>query len=172
MTDPANATESHDGGLLAPKPGAKPVDHCFRCGKETSAGQGLCEEHNPHQLRGPSPTQMHATIFGGIALGVLALFILARFAVGTTGPYAAEVTASAAAPDGGAAVSYAVTNEGDSDGVADCRITRDGVPRPDDLAFRTGTVPAGETIVYERQLDPPPGASVPYDPEVLSVICS
>lgn len=172
MTDPAKAPDSHDGGLLAPKPGAKPVDHCFRCGKETPAGQGLCEEHNPNHLRGPSSTQMHATIFGGIALGVLGFFVLASLAVGTTGPYLAEVTASAAGPGGGAAVSYAVTNEGESDGVADCRITRDGVPRPDDLAFRTGTVPGGETVLYERELDPPPGAGVPYDPEVLSVICT
>jgi hypothetical protein len=115
---------------------------------------------------------MHATIFGGIALGVLAFFLLAGLAVGTTGPYTAVVTASGAAPGGGASIAYAVTNEGASDGVADCRITRDGVPRPDDLAFRTGTVPGGETIVFERQLEPPPGAGVPYDPEVLSVICS
>jgi hypothetical protein len=172
MTDPANATESHDAGFLAPKPGAQPVAHCFRCGKETPAGQGLCKKHNPHRINGPSSTQMHATVFGGIALGVLALFILARLAVGATGPYVSEVTVSAAGPGGGAAVSFAVTNEGDSDGVADCRVTRDGIPRPDDLAFRSDTVPAGETVVYERQLDPPPVASVSYDPESLSVVCT
>ena len=80
---------------------------------------------------------MHATIFGGIVLGVIGFFFLASLAVGTTGPYASAVTGSSAAPDGGVTLSFTVTNEGDAEGVADCRVTRDGVPRPDDLAFRT-----------------------------------
>ena len=172
MTDSANATESHENGFLAPKADGEPVDHCFRCGVETPPGQGLCKEHNPNKLRGPSSTQMHATVFGGIVLGVLAFFLIARLAVGTTGPYSAEVTASAAASGGGAAIAFAVTNEGDSDGVADCRVTRDGVPRPDDLAFRTARVAAGQTVIFERQLAPPVGAGVGYDPEAISVLCS
>ena len=68
-------------GFLAPKPDGKPVDHCFRCGVETPAGVGLCDEHNRGHLSGPSSTQMHATIFGGIVLGVIAFFLLASLAV-------------------------------------------------------------------------------------------
>jgi hypothetical protein len=172
MTDPANETKSHDDGFLAPKAEGQPVGRCFRCGVETAPGQGLCEKHNPNKLRGPGSTQMHATIFGGIVLGVLGFFILAGLAVGTTGPYSAEVTASAGETNGGAAIAFAVTNEGDSDGIADCRVTRDGVPRPDDLAFRTARLAAGTTVVFERELTPPADAGVNYDPEALSVLCS
>ncbi len=172
MTDPSPAGGAHEGGFLAPKAGSKPLDHCFRCGRETPAGQSLCDDHNPRRLAGPSTTQMHATIFGGIAIGVLAFFVIARLAVGTTGPYDAEVTASSAGPNGGAAVSFVVTNEGDSEGVADCRVTRDGVPRPDDLAFRTARLPAGTTVTFERDLMPPPAESVRYDPQTLSIDCT
>jgi hypothetical protein len=172
VTDPSAANDAQGAGFLAPRAGAQPRDRCLRCGKETPAGQSLCEEHNPRRLAGPSTTQMHATIFGGIVIGVLAFFVIARFAVGTTGPYTTEVTATTAGPAGGAAVSFVVTNEGDSDGVADCRVTRDGVPRPDDLAFRTERVPAGGTVAFQRDLLPPPVDSVGYDPESLSIRCT
>ena len=50
-------------------------------------------------------------------------------------------------------------------------VTRDGVPRPDDLAFRTVALPAGETVTFERELTPPP--SIPsYDMESLTVVCT
>ena len=172
MTEPANAAEAHDRGFLAPRPGSKPVDHCFRCGTATPVGQGLCDKHNPNHISGPSSTQMHATVFGGIVLGVIGFFVLAGLVVGTTGPYAAEVLAASVDADGNIAISYAVTNEGESSGVADCRVTRDGVPRPQDLAFRTAPVPAGETMTFERDISPRPGGVVAYDTEAMSVICS
>ncbi|MGD8684535.1 MAG: hypothetical protein PVG27_11335 [Chloroflexota bacterium] len=173
MTGSANPTQAtSDHGFLAPKPEAKPVDHCFRCGVETPAGVGLCEAHNRGHLSGPSATQMHATVFIGIALGVLGFFLLASLSVTTTGPYASDVTSAAAGPDGGVALAYSVTNEGADEGIADCRVTRDGVPRPDDLAFRTTAVPGGETVIFERQLAPPPEGSVRYDPEAMTVICT
>lgn len=172
MTDPTDVNKPQHLGFLSPKAGAKPVDHCFRCGKETPAGQGLCEEHNPRKLAGPSSTQMHATIFGGVVLGVLLFFVIARLAVGTTGPYATEISASSASVDGGALVSFVITNEGDSDGVADCRVTRDGVPRPDDFAFRSQRLSAATSVTFERQLMAPPASSVRYDPEKLSISCT
>lgn len=172
MRDPTDAAEARHGGFLSPKPGSHPVDHCFRCGRETAAGAGLCDDHNPNKLAGPSSTQMHATIFGGVVLGIVAFFIIARLAVGNTGPYATEVTASSAGPDGAAAVSFVVTNEGDDAGIADCRVTRDGVPRPDDLAFRTQRVPAGASVALERELMAPPPGSVSYDPGYISITCT
>jgi predicted nucleic acid-binding Zn ribbon protein len=172
MTEPADAAETREGGFLAPKPDAKPVDHCFRCGVATPAGQGLCDEHNPHHLSGPSSTQMHATIFGGIVLGVIGFFLLAGLVVGTTGPYTAEVITASADPDGLIAISFTVTNEGESEGVADCRVTRDGVLRPEDLAFRTATVAAGESMTFEREISPRPGGVVAYDTAAMSVICT
>lgn len=175
MPDPTNAATASsppEHGFLAPRGGAEPVDHCFRCRKETPAGQALCDEHNPRRLPGPSATQMHATIFGGVVLGVLLFFVVARLAVGTTGPYGTEVIASSGGPDGTAVVSFAVTNEGDSDGVADCRVTRDGVPRPEDLSFRTERLPAETTVTFERQLAAPPAGTVAYDPPTITIVCS
>ena len=77
MTGSVNPTEAPgDKGFLAPKPDGRPVDHCFRCGVATAPGVGLCDEHNRGHISGPSSTQMHATIFGGIVLGVLAFFLI------------------------------------------------------------------------------------------------
>jgi len=172
MTGSVNPSEARaDSGFLAPKPDTQPVDHCFRCGVETPASVGLCDKHNKGHLSGPSSTQMHATIFGGIVLGVLGFFLLANFAVAKTGPYASEVSAAGAGPDGGVTLSFTVTNEGDAAGVADCRVTRDGVPRPDDQTFRTGTVPGGETVTLHRELLAPPEDSVGYDTEAITVAC-
>ena len=42
---------------------------------------------------------------------------------------------------------------------------------PDDVAFRTPAVAAGETISLERELTPEPDSPVAYVPELLSVIC-
>ena len=172
MTGSVNPTEAPgDKGFLSPKPDAEPVDHCFRCGVETPPGVGLCDEHNKGHLSGPSSTQMHATVFVGIVLGVVGFFFIASLAVTTTGPFASAVTSAAGGPDGGVSLAYTVTNEGESDGIADCRVTRDGVPRPEDLAFRTATVPAGETVTFERELTAPP-TRPGYDTESLTVVCT
>jgi len=171
MTGSANPTEAPgDSGFLAPKPDAQPVDHCFRCGRETPAGVGLCEEHNLGHLSGPSSTQMHATIFIGIVIGVIGLFLLANLAVTTTGPYASAVSSATGGPNGTVSLVFTVTNEGEEDGVADCRVTRDGVPRPEDLAFRTQALPGGETVSFERELTAPQVAPA-YDVESLTVDC-
>ena len=169
-SSPVEATGDH--GFLAPKPDRQPVDHCFRCGAETPAGVGLCEAHNRGRLSGPSSTQMHATVFIGIVVGVIGFFLIASLAVTTTGPFDSVVTAAAAGPDGGVSLTYTVTNAGEDEGVADCRVTRDGVPRPDDLAFRTVALAGGETVTFERELAPPPSDSVAYDTESLTVVCT
>ena len=174
MTEPANSpqTQAQDEGFLAPRPESHPVDHCFRCGVETPAGVGLCDEHNPRKLPGPSSTQMHATIFGGILIGVIGFFFIARLAISSEGPWPTEVTGAVSDGAGGVAITISVTNDGGSGGVADCRVTRDGVPRPDDLAFRTAAVPPGETVTFERSLSAPPPGSIVYDVEALTVVCT
>ena len=86
-TSATSATD--DSGFLAPKRDGQPTDHCFRCGKATPPGVALCAEHNPGRLRGPSATQMHATVFVGVVLGVIGFFVLARGAVSTSGPFPA-----------------------------------------------------------------------------------
>jgi hypothetical protein len=131
----------------------------------------LCDEHNPSRLRGPSATQMHATVFVGLVVGVLGFLVLARGAVSTSGPFAAAVTAAVPAEAGALAVTFDVTNEGSAEAMADCRITRDGVPRPDDIAFRSPRLPAGQTVSLERVLVSDPDSYVAYDAERLSLIC-
>lgn len=172
MTGSVNPTEAPgDKGFLSPRPEGQPVDHCFRCGKETAPGVGLCAEHNKGKLSGPSSTQMHATIFIGIVIGVIGFFFIASLAVTSTGPYASSVTSATGGPDGAVSLVFTVTNEGDEEGVADCRVTRDGVPRPEDLAFRTEALPGGETVSFERELAAP--VVIPaYDVESLTVDCT
>ena len=115
---------------------------------------------------------MHATVLGGMVLGVIGFFVLAGQLVGTTGPYDARITSSSRVPGGGVALSFTVANVGSSDGVADCRVTRDGVPRPDDLAFRTEHVPAGGSVVVEKVAPAPPQGSVVYQVDQLTVDCT
>jgi hypothetical protein len=170
--DPDPESPREGQGFLAPPPDSRPVDHCMRCGVETAPGVALCEDHNRGHLSGPSATQMHATIFGGIVLGVIGFLLLANLAVRSAGPFAATVMGASAAADGAVTLSLTVANEGASDSVADCRVTRDGVPRPDDLAFRTEVVPGGASVGLQRELAAPPEGSVGYDVESLTVICS
>jgi hypothetical protein len=132
---------------------------------------GLCDEHNPKQLTGPSSTQMHATVFAGIVLGVIGLFVVFRLTLTDAGPFSTHVTSAGAVAGGAVAVAFSLTNEGDTEGRADCRFTRDGVPRPDDVAFRSPAVAGGATISLEQQLAPGSDSTVAYDPELLSIIC-
>ena len=99
---------------------------------------------------------MHATILGGVLLGVLGFLILMRFSAGPGDPFRVELLGAGADPSGGVALAFSIVNEADSSRVADCRVTRDGVPRPDDLAFRTQRLPAGERVLVERVVPPAP----------------
>ena len=168
-TPPSDGVRS--GGFLAPPDDAEPTDRCFRCGRPVPAGVGLCDEHNPGHVRGPSSTQMHATVLIGILVGIVGFFILARLAVGSTGPYAVDIIGAATDNVGDVAVAYSILNEGESDGVADCRVTRDGVPRPDDLAFRSPSLPPADAVLFERTVAQPRNGTVSYDPDRLSIVC-
>lgn len=170
-TDPAPGPDAKRG-FLAPPPDSKPVDHCVRCGVETPPGVSLCDEHNPSKIEAPSATQMHATIFGGIAIGVVGLFLLARLAVSTSGPFSTDIVNIETAPDGAVTLAFTVTNDGDSKGVPDCRVTRDGVPRPDDFAFRISALESGASSQVEQVLPDPPDGSAGYVVDKLSVTCT
>jgi predicted nucleic acid-binding Zn ribbon protein len=171
MSATPDPSSSNEHGFLAPAPGDQPVDHCVRCGAATPLGVGLCDEHNPKALRGPSPTQMHATVFLGIVIGVIGLFVLFRLSQTDAGPFPTQVTATSAGAAGALSVAFEITNEGRASGHADCRFTRDGVPRPDDVAFRTPEMAAGETLSLSRELAPEADRPVAYLPDLLSVIC-
>ncbi len=158
-------------GFLAPSPTGHPVSHCYRCGKETPPGVSLCDADNPGKVKPPSATQLHATILGGVVLGIALLLVLLRFAVDESGPFGTSITGHVALADGGVQVAVRVTNAGDHEGIATCRITRDGTPRPDDLAFRTERLAPGATVTVTRTV-PAPAGSAALVPERMTVICA
>jgi len=158
-------------GFLAPPATARPVGRCYRCGTETPPGVSLCDADNPGGAKAPSATQVHATILVGVVAGVALLLLLFRFAVARSGPYDTAVAGHIALADGGVEVAVTVTNAGDSEGVANCRITRDGSPRADDLAFRTDRLAPGASVTVTRTVPPPPPPVV-LVPERMTVICA
>ncbi len=158
-------------GFLAPSPTGHPISHCYRCGKETPPGVSLCDEDNPGRISTPSATQVHATILVGVVAGFALFLVLLRFAVDHSGPYDAGITGHVALADGGVQVAVTVTNAGGDDGIASCRITRDGTPRPDDLAFRTERLAPGATVTVTRTV-PAPDSPAVLVPERMTVTCA
>lgn len=158
-------------GFLAPSPTGHPASHCYRCGKETPPGVSLCDADNPGKARAPSATQVHATILVGVVIGFALLLFGFRFAVDQSGPFATSVAGHVALADGGVQVAVHVTNSGDREGIASCRITRDGTPRPDDLAFRTERLAPGASVTITRTVPAPSGPAI-LVPERMTIICA
>lgn len=169
-TDPVQAPEQ--GGFLAPRPGSTPGDRCYRCGKPTPAGVAVCAACNPGKVKGPSATQLHATILLGVILGAIMLFVGWRFMVGQGGPYTATISERVMNPDGGPSVTIVVANTGEKAGVANCRVTRDGAPRPDDPTYRTERIEPGSSDSLAKVLPAPPVTSPAYELERMTVICT
>jgi hypothetical protein len=155
--------------LLAPPPDARPGDRCVRCGQPTPPGVSLCDADNPGKIAAPSATQMHGTILVGVILAAVGFLLLARLLVGSGGPFQASIIGRATLPDGGTEVAIRVANQGSSDGIATCRVTRDGTPRQDDLSFRTERIAAGASLELTRTL--PAVARPPYDPSRMTAVC-
>ena len=161
-----------EGGFLAPRPGSVPADRCYRCGKPTAPGIALCDACNPGKVKGPSATQLHATILGGVVLGGIFLLLIWKFMVGAGGPYAATLAETTMNADGGPSIVVTITNTGKQSGVANCRVTRDGAPRPDDPTYRTDRIEPGQSVSIERIVPPPPVTSPAYEIDRMSVICT
>ncbi len=159
---------------MANTPGADTEypDRCARCGRPTPAGVSLCEEDNPGHIKAPSATQMHGTILVAVLFGFLLFIVGARFAVGGGGPFTATVEGRATLADGGIQIAVRVANGGRSTAPADCRVTRDGQPRPEDVDFRTTDIAPGATLDLDRTLLPVPDGEAPYDLQRLTVTCT
>jgi len=140
-----------------PVPPSRPIPThpCARCGAPVGLEIGLCERCNPLGLRDAASSQVHGTVFVGVALAVASLAIIAHIAVSGIGPFAAQVTAVRAAPDAAGSVitTISVRNNGTSAGTASCRVTD-----PADRGIQTSH------IVYSPMI--PPGQSVVFDFEV------
>jgi hypothetical protein len=169
--DPApTVTESR--GFLAPPSGAQPVSHCVRCGVETPPGVSMCEADNPGRITTPSANQLHATILMGVVVGFIGFFLLMRVAVSQGGPYSATIAGRATTADGGLSVAVTIVNRGTNEGIATCRITRDGSSRPDDVTFRTERLAPGATTTLTRDVPPPTEKQPPFLVDRVSALCS
>ncbi|MFI5262370.1 MAG: hypothetical protein ACHQZR_07445 [Candidatus Limnocylindrales bacterium] len=149
-----------------------PHQTCQRCGKPTPLGVGLCDEDNPGHISGPGTAQLHATILGGVAIGFIGLALLGRLALAGVGPFTGQLTSATIQIDGGIAVTLTVRNDGTKTANATCRVSRGGVPAPDDIDFLTDPLRPGETLTYHEQSLPAGPDSLPYDPARLAVRCT
>ena len=148
-----------------------PPSHCIRCGKETPPGVSLCDDDNPGHIKAPSTFQVHGTVLLGVGVGVVGLLLLFQLAIRHAGPFDAVMLGSSIAADGSTQIQLQVDNQGSSDSFANCRVTRDGSPRADDLALRTPSIAAHGTVVITRTL-PVPAEPPPYDPTRLTISCT
>ena len=106
----------------------------------------------------------------GVGIGVAGFLLLAQLTIRHAGPFAASLAGSSTQADGNVQVQLLIENQGSSDSIANCRVTRDGSPRSDDLALRTPSVPANSSITITRTL-PVPVEPPPYDPARLTITC-
>jgi hypothetical protein len=115
----------------------------------------LCERCNPLGLKDSASSQVHGTVFVGVALAIVALAVVAHVAVSGIGPFVAEVASVRAAPGGatGVVATITVRNTGTRAGIASCRLT--------DPSNRG--VQASE-ILYSPTVEP--GATIRFDHEV------
>jgi hypothetical protein len=172
MTNDPSPVADAPRGFLSPSPTGHPGSHCIRCGRPTPAGVALCDDDNPGGIKGPSATQVHGTILAGVVLGGLVFLALARLAIGVGGPYVTDISGRASLAGGGVELVFAVTNSGHDRGIANCRVTRDGSPRPDDYQFRTEFIDPGATIQLTKQLPAPSGGAAGYDLPRATVACT
>jgi len=165
-----SVSESH--GFLSPAAGGHPVSHCVRCGVETPPGVSMCDADNPGRIKSPSANQLHATILMGVVVGFIGFFLLLRIAVSQGGPYSATIAGRATTAGGGLSVAVTVVNTGTKDGIATCRITRDGSSRPDDVTFRTERLAPGATATLTRDVPPPTEKQPPFLLDRVSALCT
>ncbi|MFP5342629.1 MAG: hypothetical protein ACLGIJ_06875 [Candidatus Limnocylindria bacterium] len=128
---------------------AEPTHPCARCGLAVAAGVGLCERCNPLGLRDVASSQVHGTVFVVLALGIVALAIVARLAVAGVGPFSASVDEVIATADG-LTVTLTVQNEGDGAAQTTCRVG-DPAGAGNRAAFvLTPRLEAGERRTFQR----------------------
>lgn len=102
---------------------ASPATHgCQRCGAIVPIDVGLCERCNPLGLADSSSSQLHGTVFIGVALAVIALALFGRLALAGVGPFSGTLGTVVPAGDG-LAITLTVTNKGTGSGQTTCRVT-------------------------------------------------
>ena len=140
---------------------------CARCGAPVALDVGLCERCNPLGLKDSASSQVHGTVFVAVGLGIVALALIARWAVAGIGPFSAQVL-DVRSDNGTLSISLRVTNEGSSPGTTTCRVTDpaiQGSGRP--AFFLTPRIDSKATIEIVQPL---PGFGTAVRP--LAVDCA
>lgn len=145
-----------------------PTHGCLRCGTQIPLTDALCAACNPAGLEQPAASQAHGTVFGGIALAVVAMLVAATVLVGGVGPFDGRLV-SATPTGGGVVLTLAVANAGRRDGQATCRVWDPaylGNP-PIETYVRTPTITAGETLTFTQRV-----VDLGTEPRAFGVDCS
>ncbi|HEX7474104.1 MAG TPA: hypothetical protein VF323_13555 [Candidatus Limnocylindrales bacterium] len=139
----------------------EPTHACVRCGRPVVMTVGMCERCNPLGLADPAASQVHGTVFLAIAIGVVALAVLARLMLSGIGPF--QATVSAVAPTtAGLNVTLSVTNQGSRAGSSTCRVHNGAALMNDDAAyFLSPQIEPGATATFTRETSALGSATVP-----------
>jgi predicted nucleic acid-binding Zn ribbon protein len=133
-------------------PAVGPTHGCVRCGAPVPLDIAMCERCNPLGLPQPASSQAHGTVFLAIALSVVGLALLGRFALSGIGPFSGSIVGLVPAPPG-LAITLSVTNGGSSAGSTTCRVFDPSQPGLGaDSAFLTSpAVEPGQTIAFSGE---------------------
>ncbi|MFL5779189.1 MAG: hypothetical protein ACJ761_09625 [Chloroflexota bacterium] len=129
-----------------------PTHGCARCGAPVALDVGLCERCNPLGLKDSASSQVHGTAIAAVAIAVVTLAVVGRFALAGVGPFSGAVTAVVPA-GAGLAVTLEVKNEGSSAGQTTCRLSitgdRSGAPSAFVLSPR---IEPGQQVSFTKQV--------------------
>ena len=152
---------------LVPATPAPPTHGCVRCGAPVAIDVALCEDCNPIGLAQPSASQVHGTVFVGVALAVILLAVMARLSVSGIGPFDAQVSAVASSDDG-LAVTLLVSNAGTSIGSTTCRITDPSARYGGASAYvQSPRIGPGQTVTFTAEV-----GQLGTTPRLLDVECA
>jgi hypothetical protein len=130
------------------QPGGKVCERC----EQPVEGPAFANRYNPAGLPTPSPVQGHATVMVGVIAAVVLLAVGAWYAFSGVGPFRAEVLRQTPTSGGSAlVVELRVSNDGDRQGRARCRMTGvgpDGRLRSSEVKL-SPTVPGHGSVEFE-----------------------
>jgi hypothetical protein len=134
-------------------PATEPTHGCVRCGAPVPIADGMCERCNPLGLKQPAASQAHGTVVLGIIIGVVVLFLVARYSLQGVGPFHGVVAEVVADPPG-LAVTLTVTNQGTSAGSTTCRIYDPSIGGlgPEDTYADSPRIDGGRTVSFSANV--------------------
>lgn len=130
----------------------EPTHGCVRCGAPVPIGDAMCDRCNPLGLRQPAASQAHGTIFAGIGVAVVGLWLLATFALSGVGPFDGRIVAIAPDPPG-LSVTLTVVNEGTRAGSTTCRVYDPSLGLGPETAYiQTPRIDPGGEVTFSRRI--------------------